>query len=180
MKGPRAFEALASPTGVGPWTPPRPEACGRCGEACLPAHARGGRRKVRMLVCPAPRTETRLLDLGAAVPSAADVVSPGSTPLREVRGTLYRGFFAWPSRPRLMRRRVAPFQGTAQRASSPCPRRLILHHARHRLAHPRSPRRRYAPHGFRRRRREPGGQWGPVVREQPFERSPYRRGMSTV
>ncbi len=110
---------------------PRLGACGRCGEACLPARARGGRRKVRMLVCPTPRAETRLLDLGAAVPSAADVVSPGSTPLRGVRGTLYRGLFAWPSRPRLMRRRVAPFQGTAQRASSPCPRRLILFRARH-------------------------------------------------
>ena len=70
---------------------PRSGACGRCGEACLPARARGGRRKVRMLVCPAPRAETRLLDYGAAVPNAVGVVSSGSTPLRGVRGILYRG-----------------------------------------------------------------------------------------
>ncbi len=42
------------------------------------------------------------------------------------------GFFAWPSRPRLTRRRVAPFQGTAQRASSP------LHPTPHSLSRPAS------------------------------------------
>ncbi len=150
--------------------PPKPRlgACGRCGEASLPARVRCGRRKVRMLVCPAPRAETRFLDLrdrrserGWCRIVRFDAAARGT-------GDSLPRIFARSSRPRLMRRRVAPVLGTAQRASSPCPRRLILYHARHRLAHPRAPRRRHATHGFRRRRRAPGDRWH------------YRRGMSTV
>ncbi len=71
-----------------------------------------------------PERRRGSLTQGAAVPGAVGVVSSDSTPLARGTGDSLPRAFAWPSRPRLMRRRVAPFQGTAQRVSSPCTRRL--------------------------------------------------------